>query len=610
MLRADTTVPPRALLLAAGIGTRLGGETRDVPKPLLPVAGKPILERSLEALADVGVQEVIVVVGYLAGRIIDGIGPTFRGMRILYVTNERYATTNDVYSLWRARGHLNEDTYLIEGDVLVSPELLRRLADPRGRSTVAVTPFDPELRNIDALLNPDSRVVRLVKDVDPNATHAKPYTAYTTISAFLLRRELLHGLVPALDVCIGDGRVHEVYETVLDEVIVAGRCVLYGVDTGGAVWHEVDDAADRLGAEYRFSPPEHRLSLLEATTEAPWRHGIVDHTFARNVYFPDGTARRTFEHELRHAIAHPASGQAALAILASSVSAHPASEVAVAPRARDILIAMLEAVGGPCLVVASAEDRVATLPNSQVLRLASEYGLECEKVAAAAAEANASIVALASRSVSAPIEAAAVVTLARALSRRGTHLVVDESLADLTPIRSGPFAVRAVDAPNVLTIKELGAPTGFVGAAVAVAATGNESLAHSLRAWLATSSSLDAAGEALLRTLPRHRKTLESSLERARADMAKLRAALNNIPGVVVTASHGATTLLRLPLSCSASEVAGELLGRHETMVATSRDDRHLRVASAGALADHRLHNALFAVLITGCSTGGARLAT
>ncbi|WP_433663269.1 NTP transferase domain-containing protein [Nocardia sp. CA-128927] len=127
-----------AVVLAAGLGTRFGIAT--VPKPLVAVAGVPILHRTLAALVEVGVRRVVIVVGHRAAEIVAAVGEVFDGIAITYVHSDRYQETNNAYSLWLAREHLGDDLFLVEGDVAFDPKVLSRLMSRPESAVLAVAP--------------------------------------------------------------------------------------------------------------------------------------------------------------------------------------------------------------------------------------------------------------------------------------------------------------------------------------------------------------------------------------------------------------------------------------------------------------------------------------
>lgn len=107
---------PTAIILAAGQGTRLRPLTDHIPKCMIKVAGKPILERQLDTLSAAGIENIIVVTGYKQEKIDDP--------RITKVYNEDYASTNMIYSLLCAEEHLKGEVLICYGDIIYSPEVL------------------------------------------------------------------------------------------------------------------------------------------------------------------------------------------------------------------------------------------------------------------------------------------------------------------------------------------------------------------------------------------------------------------------------------------------------------------------------------------------------
>ena len=116
----------RAIILAAGRGSRLNGHVHDGPKALLHVGSASLIQRQIRALREVGIADVTVVVGCEADRVREHCGPG-----ITYVENGEFATTNSLYSLWMARALLFQGCVVLNCDVLFHPQLLSDLLTAR-----------------------------------------------------------------------------------------------------------------------------------------------------------------------------------------------------------------------------------------------------------------------------------------------------------------------------------------------------------------------------------------------------------------------------------------------------------------------------------------------
>ena len=139
----------KAVLCAAGIGKRMHPFTIETPKPLLPIGEKTIIEYLLESLSAVGIVEVIVVVGYKAEMIKNKLGHQYGNCKITYVYNPDFATTNNIYSLWLARGLVDDGMIFFNCDIVFNDNLLRYVvADKRADSLAA----DFEIVHVDDTL--------------------------------------------------------------------------------------------------------------------------------------------------------------------------------------------------------------------------------------------------------------------------------------------------------------------------------------------------------------------------------------------------------------------------------------------------------------------------
>lgn len=130
---SNDLLPPsirRAMLLAAGRGTRMRELTLDLPKPMLPVRGKPILEHIVDGLQSAGIQEILIVVGYRAEIVTDHFGDgSSRGLQIAYERQVTQDGTGRVVEL--GRGFCGGEGFILSyGDILIEPQNYGALARP------------------------------------------------------------------------------------------------------------------------------------------------------------------------------------------------------------------------------------------------------------------------------------------------------------------------------------------------------------------------------------------------------------------------------------------------------------------------------------------------
>lgn len=158
----------KALILAAGCGTRMGKYTENLPKGMLNVNGKTLIERQLETLRAAGLSDIAVATGYKGEKI------TYAGVK--YYHNAEYASTNMLETIMCAREFLNDDTLIAYSDILYTPELVKKCVAAECAIGVAVdkdwkklwklrydtTDFDLETLFIDA----DGKITELGRETN------------------------------------------------------------------------------------------------------------------------------------------------------------------------------------------------------------------------------------------------------------------------------------------------------------------------------------------------------------------------------------------------------------------------------------------------------------
>ncbi len=111
----------RAILLAAGMGTRLRPITLETPKPLIEINGESMIERQIKCLKEIGVEDIIVVTGYLKEKF-DFLKEKY-GIKTVH--NDMYDKYNNIYTMYLVKDYL-KDTYVIEGDIYLNKNFLRK----------------------------------------------------------------------------------------------------------------------------------------------------------------------------------------------------------------------------------------------------------------------------------------------------------------------------------------------------------------------------------------------------------------------------------------------------------------------------------------------------
>lgn len=158
----------KAVILAGGKGTRLGNLTREIPKPLLPLLGKPLLEYHVELLRDYGITEIWILVNYLKDSIMQhfGNGAAWNVFIQYYEETEPLGTTGGIKAI---ESHLTEDFLVLYGDVLINMDLHRLIQFHQSQKADATLVLHPNDHPY------DSDLVELNQQKRITAFHPKPH---------------------------------------------------------------------------------------------------------------------------------------------------------------------------------------------------------------------------------------------------------------------------------------------------------------------------------------------------------------------------------------------------------------------------------------------------
>jgi choline kinase len=227
-----------AIILAAGAGKRLGGDT---PKPLIEINGKPLLVNLIDQFKGEGIDEVVVITGHLKHQIEDAISQ----LDVKTVFNPFYPVSDNLASFWMGRRHLTDACIMSHSDLIFETDLLRKLLQapgdivlPMDRSTV-----DEESMKMKA---EDGELVNLSKfiPVDEATGESIPIMKFSRQAAF--------NLIQITENILEKGYVDGFIDDAVLELARGGNFVTHILDVTGLRWAEIDTRDDWERAKNLF----------------------------------------------------------------------------------------------------------------------------------------------------------------------------------------------------------------------------------------------------------------------------------------------------------------------------------------------------------------------
>lgn len=118
----------KALILASGKGSRLKPLTDNIPKSLVEVNGKTLIERIIDSLVNEKINKIVITTGFLAEKMEDFVKEKYPKINFDFILNSKYETTNYIYSMWLARDFLKDDDIVyFHGDLFFDSKLIKRI---------------------------------------------------------------------------------------------------------------------------------------------------------------------------------------------------------------------------------------------------------------------------------------------------------------------------------------------------------------------------------------------------------------------------------------------------------------------------------------------------
>lgn len=245
-----------AVVLGAGLGSRLHPFTADRPKCAVELAGEPLAARVIRQLHERGLRRATVVVGHMADRARELVGratAALDGLELSFVENAEYATTNTMYSTLLAMPVLAGGGYLIEGDIAASEAAIDRLVGARpGSSWWAADPWTAAHSGSRLRAGADRRIVG--QEIWREATVGDVAGLWKSAGMLALDQRGAADLARALTVEAEAGRRTIYYDDVIGRHLA--EIDLHVLDLSGAPWVEIDDPADLAQARRLFERPE------------------------------------------------------------------------------------------------------------------------------------------------------------------------------------------------------------------------------------------------------------------------------------------------------------------------------------------------------------------
>ena len=481
----------QAIILAAGMGRRLGELTRNQTKCMIEVGGVRLIDRMLTQLRSLPLTRVIIVVGYQAEGLRQHIGDRYADLNIEYVENELYDRTNNIYSLALARELLVEDdTLLIESDLILDDRLFPLLLDNPWPNLALVAKYRSWMDGTMVRLDEDLCITSFVPKSSFHYEERDQY--YKTVNVYKFSRDFLRTkYVPFLEVYMRTVGENEYYEQVLRVLTFLDRTELKALPIGDEHWYEIDDIQDLDIAETMFAEGRELWRSYSRRFGGFWRFpDLLDFNYLVNPYFPSERLKTELMASFDVLLTQYPSGMQVNSLLAGKCFGIAPDLVVPGNGAAELIKVVMEHTPGRLGVVyptfeeypnrKEAEDLVIYTPDN------ADFAYTADDLMAFFADKQLSMLLLINPDNPSGnyIPRSEVLSLLAWCEQRGIKLLVDESFVDFA--RCYPEGTLLSDDllrahPSLIVMKSISKSYGVPGLRLGILATADSQMIAACR---------------------------------------------------------------------------------------------------------------------------------
>lgn len=544
----------QALMLAAGMGKRLGNYTKNATKCMVPVNGKTLIEYAIESLIYAGIKKFTMVVGYKKDVLKNFLKGKYPQIQIDFIDNDVYDSTNNIYSLYLARDVLSsDDTILLESDLIFDKEIIREIVSSPEKNLAVVSHFENWMDGTVTVLNEEKAIKRIVSKSDFDWNKIDSY--YKTVNIYKFSKEFSKNIyMPFLGAYQTAYSKNEYYETVLKVISYLDGDILKAHLVDGSRWYEIDDPADLKIASTRFSSGKEHLESMYKTFGGYWRYpAMLDFCYLVNPYFPPKSLVNEMKQMSDILLESYPSGDKQQSLLAGKIFGVLPEHIAVGNGAAELIASISELSSGKVVVPFPTFNEYPNRfgnENTVWLSANEDFSYSVEDIVRSAEENSASYVLLINPDNPSGhfFTKQEVIVLAEQLSSKNVKLILDESFVDFAEpeIRFTFIDEELISKhKNVIVIKSISKSYGVPGIRLGVLVSGDKSLIEKIQKntsiW-----NINSFAEFFLQIFDKYKKFYGSACDKIAEERGRFSSELSKIPGVKVYESQANYLLCKL----------------------------------------------------------------
>ena len=562
----------QVIILAAGMGRRLGELTQDNTKCMVTVNGVRLIDRLLRQLVSVSnpLHRIVIVIGYEGKKLKEYLGNSYQHIPLEYVENPIYNKTNNISSLFLAKEELAyDDTLLVESDLIFEDGVFEKVLSNPFPNLAVVAKYESWMDGTMVVLDGENNIVTFVPKSAFSYNDVERY--YKTANIYKFSRDFsVTKYIPFLEAYSKAMGTNEYYESVLRVLSMLDKTGLKGLPIDNMKWYEIDDVQDLDIAETLFATDGKTKQLrYQQRYGGYWRFPhLLDFCYLVNPYFPTERMRNELRASFDTLLSEYPSGMKVNTLLMSKYFNIYQDYVCIGNGAAELIKTLMEQLTGKLGVVyptfeeyPNRKDKntlVLYIPNNRDFRYTvkelEEY-FEDKDIS--------SLLLINPDNPSGNfISCEDVLSLATWAKIRNIRLIVDESFVDFSmgSVSNTLLLNSILDSfSNLVVIKSISKSYGVPGLRLGVLATSDASLVQIIRKDVAIWN-INSFAEYYMQIFGKYEKDYLEACQKFIAERERFYMELQKIPFLRVIPSQANYFLCEIMEKYSSSELVGALL--------------------------------------------------
>ena len=561
----------QAIILAAGMGRRLKELTQNNTKCMVQVNGQTLIDRLLHQLSGRGLSRIVIVVGYEADKLIRYIEEEIRpdlDTPIVYIRNDIYDKTNNIYSLGLAKSCLiEEDTLLFESDLIMEDAVIDAILDDPRDTLALVDQYESWMDGTCLRLDEEDRIVAFVPGKRFDFLHTEG--CFKTVNVYKFSKQFSKTYyVPFLEAYCSALGNNEYYEQVLSVIAMLDTPHIRAKRLSGHKWYEIDDIQDLDIASSMFeTDSERQLSMIAGRYGGYWRYPkMLDFCYLVNPYFPPKKLVDEMTASFETLLTQYPSGMRVNTLLAARNFGVHQEDIVVGNGAAELIKSLMSGLQGRLGLVRPTFEEYPNRYDTQKLVVYqpdnADFRYTAEDLMAYFGEhAIDSLLLINPDNPSGnylPYDA--LLQLLAWADEKGIRLIVDESFVDFAQEENTLIDQALLKAhPSLCVVKSISKSYGVPGLRLGVLASGDENLIAVLKRDAAIWN-INSFAEFFMQILEKYKKDYAAAKTKFCAERQRMQQRLAHIEGIRVIPSQANYFLIELMNGMTSRELTYKML--------------------------------------------------